>query len=666
MNSISRATVLLALVCLCLPGIVPAQDSSTGSQRDPKFESEVLHRLGLISAEAVPIFEEATRALDVGDYESAQTGYERVIELAPDFPDAYRRLSYVKSRLGDHEAAVSLARRAHSMDPSPHNKLGLAAAILYLNDPVTNPQALELARDGAGDLPDDPWAQTVLLFAAVSNEDRDVVRSACEKLRELTPDSPLPYYYGGLIAAYDGDLTHARYLLEHSKELGMPAEDVDTALRALDEVGETGIPGWVGRGALGVVGWVALLLVLFLLGLILSKLTLVAVRRSGTTGQFDVGSGERWMRRVYGSVIAVTSLGFYLSIPILIFTVVAVTLAIGYLFLVLGTIPIKLAALIGFIAIATLIAVIRSIFARVADEDPGRPLARDEAPGLWDLTKEVADSLGTHPVDEIYVTPGSEVAVVERGGIRSKLQGRGRRCLILGLGALNGLYQNQFMPILAHEYGHFINRDTAGGNLANQVRLSIYHMGYGLAYNGLANWYNPAWLFVNGYYRVFLVITLGASRLQEILADRRAAMAYGARNFAEGLKQIIRQNIVFDAQVRREVRRSEVKNDKLHNVYTLPQFDESSTFVNVDEEFEAHMSHPASKYDSHPSPKERIELLAKFDAPASDDSRTALVWDLFSEPEKLQIEMTGHIQHNVDEHRMVTGQVQPETESEEE
>ena len=80
--------------------------------------------------------------------------------------------------------------------------------------------------------------------------------------------------------------------------------------------------------------------------------------------------------------------------------------------------------------------------------------------------------------------------------------------------------QGQFKAILAHEYGHFSNRDTAGGDLARWVRASIYRMAYNLAVSGQARWYNPAWLFINGFHRGFLRITQGASRLQEILADR--------------------------------------------------------------------------------------------------------------------------------------------------
>ena len=55
-----------------------------------------------------------------------------------------------------------------------------------------------------------------------------------------------------------------------------------------------------------------------------------------------------------------------------------------------------------------------------------------------------------------------------------------------------------------------------------------------LIQNGAAAVYNPAWLFATRYHQIFLRISQGASRLQEVLADRRAVSAYGSRPFVDG------------------------------------------------------------------------------------------------------------------------------------
>mgnify|MGYP003381524256 CR=1 FL=1 len=84
------------------------------------------------------------------------------------------------------------------------------------------------------------------------------------------------------------------------------------------------------------------------------------------------------------------------------------------------------------------------------DEDPGLYLPREEAPQLWSLTEEVAQRVGTRPVDAIYVAAGAEIAVTERGGFWKKLRGSGQRCLILGLGDLPGLPLSQFKACLLY------------------------------------------------------------------------------------------------------------------------------------------------------------------------------------------------------------------------
>ena len=101
------------------------------------------------------------------------------------------------------------------------------------------------------------------------------------------------------------------------------------------------------------------------------------------------------------------------------------------------------------------------------------------------------------------------------------------------------LSQRDAQLVLAHEYGHLSNRDTAGGRFALAVRRSLMIMAGHLALGRAATWYNPAWLFVKGFNRVFLLISQGATRLQEVLADRWAALSYGSRAFEEGLRHVV-------------------------------------------------------------------------------------------------------------------------------
>jgi len=212
--------------------------------------------------------------------------------------------------------------------------------------------------------------------------------------------------------------------------------------------------------------------------------------------------------------------------------------------------------------------------------------------------------------------------------------------------------QSQFKAILAHEYGHFSNRDTAGGNLARQVRISIHTFAYNLAMSRQAHWLNPAWLFVNGFYRIFLRITLGASRLQEILADRYAAVAYGARNFTEGLTHIVRQSLTFEMQVNREISVAQAqRHGFISNLYALPPIAHATTRELLDKKIEEAMSRPTSPYDSHPAVRDRIALVHQLPGVGGGENNQALVLDLLQDVEALQNEMTARVRENLRQQR---------------
>ncbi|HEY6370179.1 MAG TPA: M48 family metallopeptidase [Candidatus Sulfotelmatobacter sp.] len=179
-------------------------------------------------------------------------------------------------------------------------------------------------------------------------------------------------------------------------------------------------------------------------------------------------------------------------------------------------------------SMVTVYKMIRSLFVRVSSEEPGRSMSPDEAPGLWNLTREVAEKLETRPLDAIRVVPGTEMAVYERGSYRDRRKGRGQRTLIMGLGLLPGFDQNPFRAVLAHEYGHLSLRDTAEGDVALRVNQDLMKFAYAMAHSGQAVWWNIAVQFLRLYHFRFRRISHGATRLQAVLADRASARLDGA------------------------------------------------------------------------------------------------------------------------------------------
>ena len=58
----------------------------TQPTRDPNDERKLEQQLEAMNPAAVPVFQDATRAMDAGDSAKAKQLYEQVIRMAPEFP----------------------------------------------------------------------------------------------------------------------------------------------------------------------------------------------------------------------------------------------------------------------------------------------------------------------------------------------------------------------------------------------------------------------------------------------------------------------------------------------------------------------------------------------------------------------------------------------------
>ena len=481
-----RVFFIVGLVaCLLAVLFTPTQAQDDGGGHDVLFEQEILDRLAKINPEAALLFDQATLASDNEDYETAIAGFKAVLDLAPDFPDALRRLSFCELELDLNQTALEHAQRAYDLDPNGYNQAALAYALLHEGSPASETKAFNLAREAVAQLPDDSYSYSILIYAAAFTGNKETLRTACETLFRLAPQSPGPHYYYGLLAAEEGKWEKAEAELLIAQELGIPPEDIQ---QLLAETNIANMARLLPHSALGRLPQRG----------VAERAGFAAISRDALELD-DPGDDPALAEHVTSTAqprrkaVALflpddhrLNLGLFLYLdPFVLLIVVAATAGVFYLFFTSGYIPFRLLIIIGLTAIYTLYVTVRSVFVRVKQVEPGRPLERGEAPALWRLTDEVAKKLETQPIQSIYITPSVEVAVTEQGGIWKKLAGKGRRSLILGLGALNGMTQGQFKSVLAHEYGHFTGKDTAGGDLARQVQISVYNMAYGLAVRGV-------------------------------------------------------------------------------------------------------------------------------------------------------------------------------------
>jgi Zn-dependent protease with chaperone function len=132
--------------------------------------------------------------------------------------------------------------------------------------------------------------------------------------------------------------------------------------------------------------------------------------------------------------------------------------------------------------------------------------------------------------------------------------------------------------------------------------------------------------------------------LQEILADRFAAMAYGIRNLTGGLNHLIRQAVEFDLQVAAEVEQARSQQRSLNNLYALPPVQDTGA---IDKKITEIMARPSSPYDSHPVPQERMALIENIKTSGFFDESQHPAWELIPDASRLQETITREIEANL-------------------
>ena len=464
-------------------------------------------------------------------------------------------------------------------------------------------------------------------------------RQATETLVHKYPDLAATHYCNAIRLAMDESWIAAEDEIKKAERLGLPSQTVQDFLASGIHTRAMAWR-WAHYVLYVVAAWACGLLILFVAGKVFSRLTLRFIESADVNS--SASGAETILRRYYRGLINVAGSYYYFSIPVVIFLVLAITGSIVYGFLVLGRIPIKLVVILVIGAIVTVYKMVQSLFVKVNSEDPGRSLGAEEAPGLWRLTREVAENLGTRPLDEIRVVPGTEMAVYERGSYRERREDLGRRILVMGLGLLPGFCQNPFRAVLAHEYGHLSHRDTAGGDVALRVNQDMIKFAYAMAYAGQAVWWNVAFQFLRLYHFLFRRISHGATRLQEVLADRAAARIYGAQPFEEGLRHVVRRQIEFNHFAYKEVQEALRSGRALQNVYAL----ETQPEKTLEEAIDNALNRQTSEDDTHPSPVDRFRLVSRVVC-QNQPAPSAPMWDLFADREAITKEMSSQIEKMV-------------------
>jgi TolA-binding protein/Zn-dependent protease with chaperone function len=568
-----------------------------------------------------------------GGFQPQGQGWQQAHQLVRSGqPDQARQM--IDQQLGRNRSLDNLMAAVNTMEGA---NVGRSAYQDYRTE------ALTMARQqmNGGAKQSLPWV-AVAKFSLEDNDDK-AFRQAADSLATRFPDDKFSHYFQGIAAVKDGDWKAAEQRLRRAKELGVPDDNINTWLKlAIDN------QRWVWQYAtitLWVIGgWVCGLALLYVLGRIMSLLTLRATKKPKFVERIH---GQRLVRWFYRKLIGVAGLYYYLSLPVLVIASIALPLTVCYALLNVPVLSLWLIALVAIVSIGSILTALSGIVACFVSLDkklPGRTIGPHEHPRLWQLVREVAERVGTRPVDTIILLPSTDAAVVERGTFLARFRDRGERVLILGVGLLEGFSERAFCSVLAHEYGHFHNRDTAGGGIALRVNQAMENFAEAIMARGKIRWWHLAVHFLRFYYVLFNRITFGASRLQEIMADRTAVLAYGPEALEEGLTHAIRHSVEFSYWTSRRLeavlRKEQVAATAFVQTQERP---EVAAFENIETAMSKLIHRPTNETDTHPSPSDRFTFARRLNV-ASTPSGSETVWSRFDDPHAMMVTLFGDLQ----------------------
>lgn len=558
---------------------------------------------------------------------------------------------------------VRLSQEKLPIEMTASHQVGLGWAIggadtFAHSTPEQRAEATQLAQSAAKVRPDDPAPHLLLCMLAEVGQQKNDLQQCSTTLLRLAPEDWRTHLFVVINATTQGDFEQADRAIEALKKLGAPAETIAGVERTVAEQR----PGLIRRLAPWFIGvWVALLALTAMGGAVLNRLTLNAMSTVASNTAAPT-LAEMRLRRAYAAVLWASCVLYYISLPLVSLLVIAMAGTLLYLMLTFGHVHIGLTLTAVILAFTTVVAIGKSLWRKGDAGDPGEPLDLTEHPAFQSLLLDLAQKIGTRPVDRVYLTPGTDLAVYERGGLWAQLRGGTERCLILGVGILKGFELDSFRAVLAHEYGHFSNQDTAGGGFALTVRRSLWTMGMGLAQSGAATWYNPAWWFFRGFAVLFTRISQGASRLQEVLADRWAVNVSGAEAFCQGLTHVIEQELRFEHHMNTSLKHCVEDEKPIRNLYSYKGAEPIAP-ESLAEELEKAINRDPSPYDSHPSPAQRFALARAFVSDkeqaipprtVEDASTEPLAWSLFANRKRLERSMTEVIYQRIEKHTGAT------------
>ncbi|MEV0380265.1 M48 family metallopeptidase [Nonomuraea sp. NPDC050643] len=275
------------------------------------------------------------------------------------------------------------------------------------------------------------------------------------------------------------------------------------------------------------------------------------------------------------------------------------------------------AAIVLTLIAAALVRALITVSRRRDGEQPGVPVGREHEPMLWQTVEELAQRVRTAPPDEIRLVAEVNAAVSEDTrflGLKAT-----RRRMFIGLPLLQTLTVDEMRAVLGHELGHYSGAHTRLGAPVYRGRVSLI-----ATVQGLRNHPFIQRLFT-WYAKLYLRVSQGVSRKQELEADQFAVAIGGRQAMGGALRKIHSTALGWELYVNNYLSLTGVGGARPATVFggfhaLMSDPERQAELAKLGEQPEE-----VSPYDSHPSLAERLAAIEHLPEPEHvPDPRSAL------------------------------------------
>jgi Zn-dependent protease with chaperone function len=565
----------------------------------------------------------------------AETAFRRSIELDPSFARAYRQLGVAQGLQFNQRGAQESFAAAQDRDPRlpmSYARAQVAKAAYKVDDAF---RFLELAvQEEPGRL----HIARAAVRASLLLRTRPYAERVGPIVQKFPDDGELICLYALAFVA-DGNLSQAARQVARARDGGFDPSTVIPA-ETLTAIANRNSVDPVQSFALALlffpIAYVAVILAMSAVGVVLSYFTrgTAALALLGNASGDLVQDGrvrrvyrESMLARLYGLALFAGLVFFYLSIPFIVAEVLVITLFCVWILFQPNRLAMHLGMYVGAAGLGMILTVLKSLVVPLGQEPLGVRVMPRRCPELFGIACEVAERINTRPVDDIYISPVAELAVLQQGRGPFGMFGLKSRVMILGLPMMNVLTIDELKSILAHEYAHFSHSDTLYSRFIHQVTGSIEHTLREIgALLGWMNFANPLFWALARYYRAYNMLAAGFSRSREFLADRMACALYGPDVFGRALVRVSIEGPLFEKTVYPNVATLLCEGRLRRNIYQWFSEQREEELESFDRElaYQELLTERTSRFATHPSLRERLEAAGvqpqpegPVDAPAS-------------------------------------------------